>query len=467
VSLSQGFDILFNIIAAEGGASEPTVVVQDCLRICSNILQGSETCQRLFYGMDGGWHWKLLDFFDPILLESIGDKERNRSTSTSRSDKDRNEDVLDDVESDPWYLQPIRLDCAVMALNALADSQNTPNDKHQRIIGISGENIISAATFWVTRLGPSELVAPGLRLLENVVRGNETVASHVYGITLRVPLSVPGHTTPAGIDSTIVFAWKPVASDERRLVSIPTLLADRYVWRGEGWIAAARLSRGPGSVPGGVGVGGEFVLSTACLQALDAVLAGSSTTSGLVMQHILAPPLPNMDDEMSGTLETMKPFGAVVLNALVESCAKLISWQGGIGADLRMDINIAQRCADLLSLVLIHGGLLSRELATALSTGHTSLGAGRGGPVVTALVHQPLLPFLLSTAGRAARVPNGGHELMAALLRMLAAAATDCPPAVVQVSSRQGGTTLLTSTTETVNKNSKPNPNRAINIESV
>lgn len=55
VAFNEGFDILFSIIAGEGGAADAGYVIQDCLRICCNILKESETRQRLFFEMDSGW----------------------------------------------------------------------------------------------------------------------------------------------------------------------------------------------------------------------------------------------------------------------------------------------------------------------------------------------------------------------------------------------------------------------------
>ena len=46
---------------------------------------------------------------------------------------------------------------------------------------------------------------------------------------------------------------------------------------------------------------------------------------------------------------------------------------------------------------------------------------------------QPLLPYLLATVGRAARVPSGGHSLLVAILRLLSAIASGCDVAARQV----------------------------------
>ena len=46
---------------------------------------------------------------------------------------------------------------------------------------------------------------------------------------------------------------------------------------------------------------------------------------------------------------------------------------------------------------------------------------------------QPLLPFLLATAGKAARIPGAGHFLLVSLLRLLSTIVGGCDVAARQV----------------------------------
>eukprot|EP01041_Mallomonas_annulata_P003424 gene3424-6795_t len=466
VAFNEGFDILFGIIRSEGGATDPTVVVQDCLRICSNILHNSETCQRLFYGMDGGWHLRLLEFFDPNTLENL--QPGNLSAFGLEDEEDSNNGDMDVS----WFLQKSRLNCAIMAIKALADSQTIPNEKHQNIVaGNNSIAIITAAAFWIARLGPIEITNFALLLLENVVRGNAAVSANVSSTMIRISPPKRGKDIPDQIEVSLSFGWKPLTTDERRFITVPTLLADRYVFGGQAWSALTTTSTSTTNevldVDGGGSGGGG--IPQGCLRVLDAILAADSTTSGLVMQHILAPPPPSPEDEISGSgsgsgsgngngssLETMRPFGVVLLNTLVEGCARIIATHhgnagGGSGGgnillnqNTRIELLTASKCANLLTLVFIHGGHLARELSTAISTSHTSLGIssanrGNGGVVGSSSVssvsvsNQSLLPFLLSTAGCAARVQGGGYALMTAILRMLSVAATECERAVKQM----------------------------------
>ena len=49
------------------------------------------------------------------------------------------------------------------------------------------------------------------------------------------------------------------------------------------------------------------------------------------------------------------------------------------------------------------------------------------------LAPQPLLPYLLSTVGRAAKVPSGGHSVLVAMLRLLSVIVGGCDIAARQV----------------------------------
>ena len=410
---------------AEGGATDPSVVVQDCLKICSNILCDSETCQRLFYGMGDSWHLQLVSYFDPEILEN------NELNRIQRGNYEQDDENSANVTS--WYHNSIRLSCAVVAMTALSDSQKLPTEKHQILVGVDSVHVVQASAFWIARLGPMELLIPALTFLENLARDNSRVSSNLSHTTIKVSSPIKGKHVPDGVETVMTFGWKPLPSDDRRFIAIPTLLADRYVFSATGWCADS--TEGNKQVPNETSTTASEDLDQSCLRVLDVLLAADSTNSGLIMQHILAPPPPALEEELSGALETMRPFGVVLLNTLVEMCTRVLGGiSGGVTAFPRSsDVEVAERSANLLTLVFVHGGKLARELSTALSTGHTSLGAGRGGPVATALPHQPLLPFLLATAGRAARVQGGGYKLMSALLRMLAAAATDCEVAVRQV----------------------------------
>lgn len=56
----------------------------------------------------------------------------------------------------------------------------------------------------------------------------------------------------------------------------------------------------------------------------------------------------------------------------------------------------------------------------------------KGGPVPLS-GPQPLLPYLLATAGKAARVPGGGHLILVGLLRLLSSIVSGCAAAARQV----------------------------------
>lgn len=218
--------------------------------------------------------------------------------------------------------------------------------------------------------------------------------------------------------------------------------------------------------------------ATACLSVFENILASDTTISDLIIQYILAPPPPPVVDMSSGRgslqhqqqqhqqLESMRPLGTIVLQILVDGCHKVVeassySSGGGSGvggvmllgnSSLRNEIDITERAANLLAVVFIHGSQLARELSTAVTTGHTNIldsavasksnghhsnngsninsnsSSGGGGS-------RPLLPMLLSTAGRTARIPGGaGYPLLISILRMLACITSGCEFAAKQVS---------------------------------
>ena len=236
-----------------------------------------------------------------------------------------------------------------------------------------------------------------------------------------------GKTIPAGEDvPPLTFGWRPLPNNERRLVAVPALLAERYVYSSQAWAAEGLGIDGPRD---GTDVRAPDGLSQRCMQTLETLLAADATTCDLMIQFILAPPPPSAEmdvDEMQ--LESARPLGSSVVNLLAECCAKAVGAAGAAHA-ARGDYAVGERAANVLSLLFTCGGTLARELSTAISTAHTSLGGGGAG--FEAVPAQPLLPFLLSSAGRAARVSphGGGHALLVAVLRLLSTAAAGCEPA--------------------------------------
>ena len=417
---NEGFEILFGIIRSEGGAADAGLVIHDCLQICTNILHGSETCQRLFFGMGTDWILKLGEFFEPTLCESYSQAIGGKNSLGGDLDGQR--------ENSEWYDVPNREGCATLALDALTGALSTANPKHQATIALS-TFIVPAAAFWIARKGPRRVVSASLSLLERVVEGNTDVAAAVASMVIKVSSAVSGKTVPEGIEMpALIFGWRPLPTDDRRMITIPSLLAERYVFSCHAWTNNGGVDRENEMEQDG-DVSTADGLSQRCLQTLETLLSADSKTCDLMVQFILAPPPPSMDeDDMQ--LESMRPLGSILTNLLVEGCVKVLAQ--GPGA-MKCDLDAAERAANVLSLLFISGGQLARELSTAISTSHTSLKNQESG--YEAVPTQPLLPFLLSAAGRAARMGpmGGGYGLLVAILRLLSTVASGCNLAARQV----------------------------------
>ena len=447
----QGFEMLFGIIRSEGGAKDAGLVVEDCLKICNNILFSSDPCQRLFFGMGPEWALKLSDFFDPFLLENLP------------ASNEFDDDESSAVEQTMWYDIPNRARCAYLCLDALAGSLDVPNQKHQSLIGITLSSIVPAATAWIGRRGPTYLIKAALSLLSRVADKNPTVASKLLDMTIKLSPSQKGKNIPFEADvSGLTFGWRPLPSDDRRCITVASLLAERYVYPQTPWcgkVSAASDLRTSGDLAGGPDRPAEVdtmsaeVFASSCLNVLETIFAGDAMATGMLIQYILAPPPPMPDDDDQGfpqgvALETMRPLGAIVTSNVAEVCAKIMDGSAmnlqGSNAVFRSEVETAERCANVLALIFLNGGQLARELSTAISTVHI---AGARGAGALGLKQQPMLPFLLASAGRAARLP-GCHGFVVALLRGLAVVASECDRATRQVgdySTRQNNNTLCTS----------------------
>ena len=425
VVFNEGFELLFGIIKSEGGSQDAGLVIKDCLQICNNILTESETCQRLFYGMGGEWVMNLSDFFDPTLLESI-----KLESSLDDSKLDNGEDG----SSGCWFQHPTRMDCAILALDSIAKSLHIPNPKHQNLVGISISTLLPSAAFWIGRQGPAEIIDISLELLSNVISNNAFIAQHLYNATVRFSAPERGVSIPIDVrEPSLAFGWRPLPSDERRIISVPALLAERYIYSSAAWPAASPPSsslsssslRSSGSEYNSSAVDG---LSRGCLLVFEKVLIADPSISYLIIQQILAPiPLDEEESEEGSTLENAKPLGALLLTLLVEGSSRVTASVGSnagmSSAILRSEVDVLERCVNLFTLLFVYGGALARELSTAITTAHTSVAYSSRGP------HDTLLPYLLSAAGVAAKLqspPGAGHAIIVALLRMLASSCCDC-----------------------------------------
>ena len=361
---TKGFEILFGIIRSEGGAADSGFVVQDCLRICCNILIGSEICQRFFFGMGKEWVLNLNQFFDPSLVENL---------------KLKNSFDADGAGESAWFEQPTRVGCAALALKSLAGALEVVNQKHQKLVALQ-TSVVPSAAFWIARKGPSELLEAALLLLVRVVQDNSEVASRVAEMMVEVSPNESGKTYPSGVEiPAVYFGWRPLPSDDRRFVTIPALLAERYIFSSTAWdVSASPASPFDSNASNGDGnsVTKKDELSVRCLNVLETLLRADPTTCDMMIQYILAPPPPSAWDEdmargEAAALESIRPLGVILLTTLLDGSGRFLG--GNMATASSADVCVVERSANVLTLLFLSGGQLARELSTVLSTSHMSL----------------------------------------------------------------------------------------------
>ena len=266
---------------SEGGSTDAGIVVQDCLQICSNMLQESDICQRFFFGMGAQWVITLLQFFSPI-LENL-----------------RSEGVLASEGGGAWFEDVTRVGCALLALKSLCGALEVANNKHQALVALKTD-VVCAATFWVARKGPELIVMAALVLLSCILESNADVAKQVAEMIVEVPPPVSGKTHPFGVEMPAVyFGWRPLPYDDRRLITVPALLAERYVYSSAAWSSLPSTSTPsqPSSSTLCADDDKSTSLSMQCVHVLETLLRADESVCDLMIQYILAPPPPSGDDE--------------------------------------------------------------------------------------------------------------------------------------------------------------------------
>ena len=339
------------------------------------------------------WTLRLSDFFSPYFLET--------SSATPNYRPNEEEDGLEDVF---WADRVDKARCAYLALDALAGSVNIANPKHQQMLGVAVTAVLPSALFWVARGGPAYLVRSTLQLLSRVSIGNPVVGSQIINMTLRLSPSTRGRNIPSSTAVTheLSFGWSPLPNDDRRCIAALSLLAERYVYAIPAWsgkVSESDLRQGSSSDANysdqivDVSTAEGFSLSS--LSVLDIVLAADASSTGLLVQYVLAPPPPLRDDDDDddnsrefGTndpsvLESMRPVASILLGLVIEVCYKVGDSAATVSnplvlssAAFKSDLDTAERAANILTLIFLHGGLIARELMTALTTSHIATSSG-------------------------------------------------------------------------------------------
>jgi len=158
--------------------------------------------------------------------------------------------------------------CACAAFEALANSLYPPHAKHQALLGVELHGLLPAAAFCVARSGPQSMVMGSLLLLERVVKGNKDVAQCFNDAVIKMTPHVSGKTHPPAYEqaTTLSFGYnQDLHGQLLRCVTVPNLLAERYIYPQPLWAASADAA----------GEGGELqTLKTRCLRVLGTSLQG-------------------------------------------------------------------------------------------------------------------------------------------------------------------------------------------------
>lgn len=306
------------------------------------------------------WVLNLHQFFDPLQVENV------------KLDNSLNQNS-EDFEEGAWFENPVRVGCATLALKAIAGALEVVNAKHQKVVACQ-TGAVSSAAFWVARKGPDELLEAALQLLARLVESNSEVAAHVADIMVEVSPSISGRSYPLGGEvPAIYFGWRPLPTDDRRFITVPALLSERYIFTSTAWTAPSAM-QSDGGVVRAITV--KDGLSLQCLHVLETLLRADPTTCDMLIQYILAPPPPSARDEdlargEAAALETIRPLGAILLTTLLDGSGRFLG--GNVANAVNVDVSVVERSANVLTLLFLGGGQLARELSTVISTAHTGL----------------------------------------------------------------------------------------------
>lgn len=413
--------------------SDGGLVVQDCLRICQNILNDSETCQRLFFSM-GNWYLKLVDFINPLILENL-------TISNDTDDGGGSTTVV------PWFEQKNHYACSVLAqqilsrcLNALS-SGGPDCQRFQQMLCDYSHELISSSGYWLATRGPVECAMTSLLCLDAISNNNKATAQALFDAVLNVPSSpVKGIDVPLhAIYVELQYCWP--SHHKRRLksnvsghssgmvhITLAALLAETYIFKPNFWH--------PEIIGASAAVAADVPMM--CLATFEDFLRSDSMVGGIVVQHILAPPPPPpAEDNPEGSSGTPQPIGLLIMNTLLVHLGSVTDHitnqqTHGFGNNSHVSkMAVASRAAHMFTLLLMHGKTIARELTSAISTSRTCLENSSSS--------QPILSYLMNQLGVLCR--SGGAlvnnfdsvALVSSLLQLLSVATMECATSANQV----------------------------------
>lgn len=345
------------------------------------------------------WILQVSEFFNPLALE------------TADSDS-------------PWFQDHNKVKCAYLAIEILVSALDIVNPKHQNILALSIHTVTPMVCHWLIRQGPYSLVESSCRFLNNLTEGNIHVATHIINLNQTFTGFKKGRNVPNDFQGWR-YSSTISANDDRKFINLPLILMEAFVYSYKPWEVTVLVDKS--SIPR------KEHFSLYYLELLEKLMSTDESFPGMIIQFILAPVLHDDDDEYgSGGGELTKSIGSVLVNIVFESCNQLLETSSLtsdiIGNGKPNIVNFEKACV-ILELIFLHGGILARELSTALMTSHCQNRAAANNSISNG----QLLPFLLNCAGRAVRLPNS-QTFVTSLLKVLSVISSGCERATTQAS---------------------------------
>ena len=283
------------------------------------------------------WYLQLLQFFSPALLESFSKpinfnhiKNKNQS---GQNDDDDDENNLNSQHIGLWYEQKGRLKCAILAMECIlcsfgsvpssssssssslvSTSSSSTTTSYYKYYSTILDEFYYSLLHWIIRNGPSEMILLSFKIIEFLIINDKKFASYLFQYLIKYSPTIPGLHVPITSHSnslTLQFSMKINSSSDRRIISLTNLLIERYIYISYCWYGHDDTSREREiqqeiksidftSHRSLYMIRNEYWIGS--LRILQKLLESDELTSGLVIQHILAPPLPfddiqNDDDD--------------------------------------------------------------------------------------------------------------------------------------------------------------------------
>ena len=401
VAFNEGFEHLLAMIEDDGGLLEGGgVITHDCLRLLGNVVEATPSTQRHFCEL--GPLDTLAPWMDVTRIPPPSDEEEEAQQQQGNTSAPLLE--YRQIESFRLALRILRNLVAAPPVNKEHDTYERQVQDRQRrqarIVGDQHGTLLRSLVHLATAPFAEEDVAnkvqyQALALLGELVDGNAETQQLLLD---------------ARVDPSYAYVW-PVEDVVR-----PT---DRE--NGSAYLSAVLLR---------VALHAPFsFVRAAALTVVYRLLEGNEMACVMMVQHIIAPPLPPLDlpDDDEGWAPA-SPLGVVLLEELITAITQSLAAGGG------EEVEAAQAACFLLEHVLGQGGLAASELATRIPTNLGSDGTdGTDGGDQEG--RKLLLDWVTYLLEECVKSPAAGalEGVAVAMLRLLAVWTSGCQAAARQL----------------------------------